>query len=64
MFWLRPEKIYVSMVVYKRLSAFLTIDHLPRVSHQSLNDKDDSEVKPGAVHRSPGIYLAAEEKLR
>ena len=38
--------------------------HLPRVSHQSslmANDKGDNEVKPEAVHRSPGIYLAAEE---
>ena len=24
-------------------------------------DKDDNEMIPGAVHRSPGIYLSAEE---
>ena len=27
----------------------------------SANDKSDNEVKQGAVHRSPGIYLKAEE---
>ena len=25
------------------------------------NDKDDNKMIPGAVHRSPGIFLAAEE---
>ena len=25
------------------------------------NDKSDNEIKPGAVHRSPGIYLTAED---
>ena len=37
--------------------------HLPRVSCQShLWDNDESgQVKPGPVHRSPGIYLTAEE---
>ena len=25
------------------------------------NDNSDNEVKQGAVHRSPGIYLTAEE---
>ena len=28
------------------------------------NDKGDNEMIPGAVHRSPGIYLTAEENLR
>ena len=28
------------------------------------NDKDDSEMILGAVHRSPGICLTAEENLR
>ena len=27
---------------------------------RSANDKDDNEVKSGAVHRSPGINLTAE----
>ena len=31
------------------------------VSRQSANDKDDNEVIRGAVHRSLGIYLIAEE---
>ena len=34
------------------------------MSHQShllANDKGDNEVKPGAMHRFPGIYLMAEE---
>ena len=30
-------------------------------SRLSANDKGDNEAKPGAVHRSPGIYLIAEE---
>ena len=43
------------------LSGFLDSDHLLRLSHQSrlsANDKGDNEVKPGAVLRSPSIYLA------
>ena len=27
------------------------------------NDKDDNEMISGAVHKSPGIYLTAEENL-
>ena len=41
----------------------LANDHLQRVSRQSRlsgNDKGDNEIIPGAVHRSPGIYLTAE----
>ena len=34
--------------------------HLPRVSHKSANDKGDKMI-PGAMHRSPGICLTAEE---
>ena len=37
---------------------------LARVSRQSrvsLNSKGDNEMVPGAVHRSAGIYLIAEE---
>ena len=29
----------------------------------SANDKGDNEMKPGAVHRYPGIYLMAEETV-
>ena len=38
----------------------------PQVSRQSrlaANNKGDNEMKPGAMHRSPGIYLIAEENL-
>ena len=45
-------------------SGFLTKGHLPQVSCQShlpANDKGDNEMIPGAVHRTPGIYLIAEE---
>ena len=31
-------------------------------SNMSANDKGDNEVKQWTVHRSPGIYLTAEEK--
>ena len=27
------------------------------------NDKGDNEIIPGAVHRSPGIYLTVKENL-
>ena len=50
----------------KLLSGFLANDHLSRVSrqsHLSANDKDDNEMIPGAVHRSPDICLTAEENL-
>jgi hypothetical protein len=30
------------------------------VSCQSVNGKGDNEMKPGAMHRSPGIYIMAE----
>jgi hypothetical protein len=32
---------------HQLLSGFLTNDHLPRVAHQSPNDKGDNEIKPG-----------------
>ena len=43
----------------------LTNGHLPRVSRQSrlsANEKGD-EILSGSVHRSPVIYLEAEENL-
>ena len=46
------------------LYGFLTKGYFPRVSPHSrlsTDDKGDSEMIPGAVHRSPGIYLTAEE---
>ena len=48
---------------HQLLSGFLPNDHLPRVSWQSplsANDKGDNEVKPGAMHRSPRVYLTTE----
>ena len=39
------------------LSVFLDNDHWPQAKRLSANDKDDNKVKPGAVHRSPRIYL-------
>ena len=49
---------------HQLLSGFLANVYLPRVPRQSrllANDKGDNEIIPGAVHRSPGIYLAAEK---
>jgi hypothetical protein len=40
---------------------FLANCPLPKVSHQSANQKGDNEVKLGVVHRSSGICLTAEE---
>ena len=37
------------------------LDHVPRQTRTSDNDKGDNEGKPRIVHRSPGIYLTAEE---
>jgi hypothetical protein len=44
-------------------SGFLAKGHLPRMTRQSLlsaNDKGDVMIQE-TLHRSPGIYLAAEE---
>ena len=46
------------------VSEFMAKGHLPRMSHQSrlsANDKGDHEIFLGAEHKSPGIYLTAEE---
>ena len=40
--------------------------NMPPVSHQphmSANDKGDNKLMPGAVYKSPGICLMAEENL-
>ena len=47
-------------------SGYLANGHLPpRMScHSHLSDDNNvNEVKPGSVHRSPGIYLMTEENL-
>ena len=46
------------------LSAFLANGHLAGMSHQSrrlTNDKGDNDMRPGAMHSSPGIYLTSKE---
>ena len=46
------------------LSLFLANSRLPRVSRQILlsgNEKGDNKMMPGAVQKSPGIYLKSEE---
>ena len=51
---------------YQLLSRFLANGHLHRVSRQlrlSADDKGENEMIQGALHRSPGIYLTAEENL-
>ena len=61
---LEPKKLSVS-VAGPLLSGFLAKDQLPRVSVTSVaNDKGDNEMILGAVHRSPGICLTAEENPR
>ena len=54
-----PQELYASVAVHQLLSGFLANGHLARVSRLSANDKIDNEMVPGAVHRSPGIYLTA-----
>ena len=46
---------------HQLLCRFLANDHLSQMSCQLANYKGDNEVKLGAVHRSPDIYLTAEE---
>ena len=47
---------------HQLLSGFLSKGHLLQISRLSVIDKDDNEMIPRTVHRSLGIYLAAEEK--
>ena len=37
------------------------LSYFPRVSHWSANDTIDKAVNPGALYKSPGIYLMTEE---
>ena len=46
---LRPKSFKLMRRCHQLLSGFLANDYLPRLS--------DNEMIPGAVHRSPGIYL-------
>ena len=58
------QKLLMLVLRYHQfLSEFLAKGDFLRVSRPlrlSANDKDD-EMIPGTVHRSPGIYLTAEE---
>jgi hypothetical protein len=61
----RPKKCFKLVWRCRQLlSGFLAKGHLSPVSRHSrlsANDNDDNEVILGYVHRSPGIYLTAEE---
>ena len=47
---------------HQLLFGFIANGHLLRLSHRSrLSANDDDEMIPEAVHRSPDIYLIAEE---
>ena len=58
--WLHPKSFKLVWRCHQFLSEFLANGHLPRVLRQSTNDKSDEMILE-AVHRSPGIYLTAEE---
>ena len=62
-----PNSFKLVWRCYQFLYGFLANDHLPRVlphSRLSANDKGANEVKPGAVHRSPGTCFTAEGNPR
>ena len=61
---MRPRKLHASVAVppdpvrvpsQRPLAPSVT-------SRLSANDKGNNEIIPGTKHRSPGIYLTAEEK--
>ena len=61
---MRPKSFRLVWRCNQFLSGFLNKYHLPRVLRQSrlsTNAKGDNEMIPDDVHRSPGIYLTAEE---
>ena len=61
---LQPRELQANVVVPQLLSRFIDNGHLIQVSCQSdlsANVKGDNEMIPGAVLRSPGIYLTTEE---
>ena len=63
LFWAAPKKSLCYVGCYQLLSGFLTNGHVPLQSRLSVNYMRDNEVKPGIVHKSPGIYLKDEENL-
>ena len=61
---LRPKMLYANVAVAPApLSVPSQMPLVPVSSQLRLpaNDKGDNEMIPGAVHRSPGIYLTAED---
>ena len=58
----KKKKLQLVWRCHQLLSGFLSKDHFPRVS--VANDKGDNEIILGAVHRSHGICLTAEENPR
>ena len=61
---LRPKIFKLVWQCHQLLSVFLAKGHLIRISRQSRRlpkDKAKNQIIPGAVHRSPGIYLTTEE---
>ena len=52
-----------SSVAVPPAPVYVPSDYLPQVLPLLANAKGDNEVKPGAVHISPGIYLTPEDNL-
>ena len=62
-----PKKLYASVAVPAAPVQVTSQRPLaPSVASVTsvANDKGDNEITPGAVYRSPGIYLTAEENPR
>ena len=61
---LRPKKLLVSVLAHVRVPSQRPL--APNVASVTsvADDKGDNEMILGAVHRSPGICLTAEENLR
>ena len=58
--WAPARKILASVEMPRAPARFLANGHLSLVSRQScmsVIDKSDNEMIPGAMHRSPDIYL-------
>ena len=58
--WTVAKNVMLVWWCHQFLSGFLAKGHSLQISHLLANDTDDNEI-PRAVHRSPGIYLMAEE---
>jgi hypothetical protein len=58
--WIYEQRSIKFKLVH-RCHQLLVNDQSPRVSRQLTNDKGENRMIPGTVHRSSGIYLAAED---